>query len=36
MGVDPWGRITVVHTDDNDGNGYDQIHLGTGLSTQTW
>lgn len=36
VGVDPWGRITVVYTDDNDGNSYDQIYLGTGLSTQRW
>ncbi|KJK33206.1 hypothetical protein UK23_47125 [Lentzea aerocolonigenes] len=35
-GVDPWGRITVVYTDDNDGNGFDQIYLGTGLTTQQW
>ncbi|MCR3749041.1 hypothetical protein [Lentzea californiensis] len=36
VGVDPWGRVTVVYTDDNDGNGHDQIYLGTGLSTQQW
>ncbi|MDX8036981.1 hypothetical protein SK803_42880 [Lentzea sp. BCCO 10_0856] len=36
VGVDPWGRVTVVYTDDNDGNGFDQIYLGTGLSTQAW
>ncbi|SES02038.1 hypothetical protein SAMN05216188_119146 [Lentzea xinjiangensis] len=36
VGVDPWGRITVVYTDDNDGNGFDQIYQGTGLSTQQW
>ncbi len=36
VGVDPWGRITVVYTDDNDGNGSDQIYLGTGLTTQVW
>ncbi|MEU0882370.1 hypothetical protein ABZ345_27475 [Lentzea sp. NPDC005914] len=35
-GVDPWGRVTVVYTDDNDGNGFDQIYLGTGLTTQQW
>lgn len=36
VGVDPWGQITVVYTDDNDGNGYDQVYLGTGLTTQAW
>ncbi|GLY51340.1 hypothetical protein [Lentzea sp. NBRC 102530] len=36
VGVDPWGRVTVVYTDDNDGNAFDQIYLGTGLSTQQW
>ena len=36
VGVDPWGRVTVVYTDDNDGNGFDQIYLGTGLTTQAW
>ncbi|WP_313888385.1 hypothetical protein [Lentzea alba] len=36
VGVDPWGRVTVVYTDDNDGNGHDQVYLGTGLTTQAW
>jgi hypothetical protein len=36
VGVDPWGRITVVYTDDNDGNEFDQVYLGTGLTTQAW
>ncbi|WP_267938398.1 hypothetical protein [Saccharothrix sp. S26] len=36
LGVDAWGQITVVYTDDNDGNGFDQIYLGTGLSNSTW
>ncbi len=36
VGVDPWGRVTVVYTDDNDGNGFDQVYLGTGLTTQAW
>jgi hypothetical protein len=36
VGVDPWGRISVVYTDDNDGNGFDQVYLGTGLTTQAW
>ncbi|NUT50413.1 MAG: hypothetical protein HOV94_24370, partial [Saccharothrix sp.] len=36
LGVDAWGRITVVYTDDNDGNGFDQIYLGTGLVNSTW
>lgn len=36
VGVDPWGRVTVVYTDDNDGNEFDQIYMGTGLSTRAW
>ncbi|MDQ2584113.1 hypothetical protein [Saccharothrix yanglingensis] len=36
LGVDAWGRITVVYTDDNDGNGFDQVYLGTGLVNSTW
>ncbi|MGW4209012.1 hypothetical protein ACWEIJ_13580 [Lentzea sp. NPDC004789] len=36
VAVDPWGQITVVYTDDNDGNGFDQVYLGTGLTTQAW
>ena len=36
LGVDAWGQITIVYTDDNDGNGFDQIYLGTGLINSTW
>ncbi|GAA1275534.1 hypothetical protein [Saccharothrix xinjiangensis] len=36
LGVDAWGRITVAYTDDNDGNGFDQVYLGTGLVNSTW
>ncbi|MFE2757236.1 hypothetical protein ACFXGA_35090 [Actinosynnema sp. NPDC059335] len=36
LGVDAWGQITVAYTDDNDGNGFDQIYLGTGLVNSTW
>ncbi|GLZ36041.1 hypothetical protein Lesp02_82280 [Lentzea sp. NBRC 105346] len=36
LGVDPWGQLTVVYTDDNDGNGFDQVILGTGLTNSTW
>ncbi|WP_123742597.1 hypothetical protein [Saccharothrix texasensis] len=36
VGVDAWGQITVVHTDDNDGNGFDQVYLGTGWVNSTW
>ncbi|WP_158843537.1 hypothetical protein [Saccharothrix deserti] len=36
LGVDAWGQITVVYTDDNDGNGFDQVYLGTGLVNSTW
>lgn len=36
LGVDAWGRITIAYTDDNDGNGFDQVYLGTGLVNSTW
>ncbi|MBB5800787.1 hypothetical protein F4560_000555 [Saccharothrix ecbatanensis] len=36
LGVDGWGRITIAYTDDNDGNGFDQVYLGTGLVNSTW
>lgn len=36
LGVDAWGRITVAYTDDQDGNGFDQVYLGTGLVNSTW
>ncbi|MEU4745126.1 hypothetical protein AB0G02_32345 [Actinosynnema sp. NPDC023658] len=36
LGVDPWGQLTVAYTDDNDGNGFDQVYLGTGLVNSTW
>lgn len=36
LGVDPWGQLTVVYTDDNDGNLFDQVYLGTGLVNSTW
>ncbi len=36
LGVDAWGLITVVYTDDNDGNGFDQIYLGTGWQNSNW
>ncbi|SDC24087.1 hypothetical protein [Actinokineospora iranica] len=36
VAVDPWGQITLAYTDDNDGNGFDQVYLGTGLVNSTW
>jgi hypothetical protein len=36
LAVDPWGLITLVLTDDNDGNLFDQVYLGTGLTNSTW
>ncbi|MFI9009207.1 hypothetical protein ACIGNX_18465 [Actinosynnema sp. NPDC053489] len=36
LGVDAWGQITVAYTDDHDGNGFDQVYLGTGLVNSTW
>ncbi|WP_020572788.1 hypothetical protein [Parafrankia discariae] len=36
LGVNPWGQIVIAYTDDNDGNGFDQVYLGTGLVNSTW
>lgn len=36
LAVDPWGRVTVVYTDDSDGNLFDQVILGTGLVNALW
>ncbi|RKT54305.1 hypothetical protein [Saccharothrix australiensis] len=36
IGVDAWGLITVAYTDDNDGNGFDQVYLGTGWQNSGW
>ncbi|WP_309117882.1 hypothetical protein [Saccharothrix sp.] len=36
LGVDAWGLITIAYTDDNDGNGFDQVYLGTGWQNSTW
>ncbi|PPK68432.1 hypothetical protein V5P93_004460 [Actinokineospora auranticolor] len=36
LAVSPWGQITLVYTDDNDGNSFDQVYLGTGLINSTW
>lgn len=36
LGVDGWGLITVVYTDDNDGNQFDQVYLGSGWVNSTW
>ncbi|WP_026425255.1 hypothetical protein [Actinokineospora inagensis] len=36
LAVNPFGQITLTYTDDNDGNGFDQIYLGTGLANSTW
>lgn len=34
--VDPWGQIVMAYTDDNDGNLFDQVYLGTGITNSTW
>ncbi|WP_433272024.1 hypothetical protein ACQPZF_14985 [Actinosynnema sp. CS-041913] len=36
LGVDAWGLITIAYTDDNDGNGFDQVYLGTGWQNSSW
>ncbi|GAA3300705.1 hypothetical protein GCM10020218_093050 [Dactylosporangium vinaceum] len=36
VAVDPWGGFSVAYTDDSDGNGYDQVILGTGGVNSGW
>lgn len=36
VAVSPWGEVSVGYTDDNDGNQFDQIILGLGLTNSTW
>ncbi|UGQ11847.1 hypothetical protein LO772_34650 [Yinghuangia sp. ASG 101] len=36
LAVDPWGLITLTYTDDHDGNTFDQVYLGTGLTNSVW
>ncbi|WP_329100478.1 hypothetical protein OG792_18390 [Micromonospora sp. NBC_01699] len=32
----PWGEVAVCYTDDNDGNTFDQILWGTGVTNSNW
>jgi hypothetical protein len=36
VAVSPWGEVSVAYTDDNDGNGFDQIILGLGIVNNAW
>jgi hypothetical protein len=36
LAVSPWGEVPVCYTDDNDGNTFDQILLGLGLTNTDW
>jgi hypothetical protein len=36
VAVSPYAEVAVAYTDDNDGNTYDQIILGTGISNNSW
>lgn len=36
VAVSPWGDVPVAYTDDNDGNTFDQILLGIGLTNSDW
>jgi hypothetical protein len=36
LAVTPGGQVAVAYTDDNDGNGWDQVMLGTGASDSQW
>jgi hypothetical protein len=36
VAVSPFAEVAVAYTDDNDGNTYDQVYLGTGISNNSW
>ena len=36
LAVDPYGRITLTHSDDADGDDFDEVNIGTGLTNSTW
>jgi hypothetical protein len=36
VAVSPWAEVAVCYTDDNDGNGFDQIILGLGATNNSW
>jgi hypothetical protein len=36
VAVSPYAEVAVAYTDDNDGNTYDQVYLGTGISNNSW
>jgi hypothetical protein len=36
MAVDPFGRITLTYSDDPDGDDFDDVQLGAGLTNSTW
>ncbi|MFB6718769.1 hypothetical protein ACFCV3_01335 [Kribbella sp. NPDC056345] len=36
VAVSPYAEVAVAYTDDNDGNTYDQVHLGTSISNNSW
>ena len=36
VAVSAWGEVSVAYTDDNDGNGFDQIFLGVNILNTGW
>lgn len=36
LAVDPYGRITLAYSDDGDGDDFDEVNIGTGLTNSTW
>jgi hypothetical protein len=36
VAVSPWGDVAIAYTDDNDGNGFDQVIMGSGPSDTQW
>ncbi|WP_422739259.1 hypothetical protein ACN263_08485 [Micromonospora sp. WMMD729] len=36
VAASPWGEVSLCYTDDNDGNGFDQVLLGLGATNSSW
>ncbi|TWD84739.1 hypothetical protein FB561_5933 [Kribbella amoyensis] len=36
VAVSPWSEVAVAYTDDNDGNTFDQVILGSGFANNSW
>jgi hypothetical protein len=36
LAVSPYGHITMTYSDDADGDDFDEVNIGTGLTNSTW